>query len=36
MNNSEIINNSYYYGIKLPPQINTPSLFKKPKKIRLF
>lgn len=37
MNNSNIINNSYYSGYGLAPQINTPSAFKKKEtKIKIF
>lgn len=37
MNNLNISDSSYYSGFGLPPQINTPSAFKKKKtKIRVF
>jgi len=37
MNNLNIIYGSYYSGYGLPPQINTPSAFKKKEtKIRIF
>lgn len=37
MNNLNIIDGSYYSGYGLPPQINTPSAFKKKEtKIRIF
>ena len=37
MKNSLIINNTYYSGGGLPPQLNTPSALKKEtKKIKLF
>jgi hypothetical protein len=34
--NKIIINNNYDYGIGLPPQINTPSIFKNKKILKLF
>ena len=34
--NKEIVETTYYYGNKLPPQINTPSGIKKPIKVRFF
>ena len=36
MNNIKIIEGTYYYGKKLPPQINTPSGIKKPIKTKVF
>ena len=36
MNNLDIINNNYKYGIGLPPQINTPSIFKNKKPLKIF
>jgi len=36
MNNSHIINNTYYSGGNLPPQLNTPSIFKEKKKNKVF
>lgn len=36
MNNSMIINNTYYSGKGLPPQLNTPSALKKEKNIKIF
>ena len=36
MKNIKIINNTYYSGVNLPPQLNTPSLIKKPLKIKIF
>jgi hypothetical protein len=34
--NKEIVEGTYYYGNKLPPQINTPSGMKKQVKVRFF
>lgn len=36
MNYTQIINNTYYSGSNLPPQLNTPSAFKKIKKTKYF
>lgn len=36
MKNSLIMNNTYYTGANLPPQLNTPSALKKIKKIKVF
>lgn len=36
MNNSMIINGTYYSGKGLPPQLNTPSALKPEKKKKIF
>ncbi len=36
MKNKLIIDNKYYSGANLPPQLNTPSSFKKELKFKYF